>query len=1038
MVERAVQFIACIPITSDKRWPGLRVKEIEARLDRLQTDRELHSELRERLDATACIHFMSMSVVWNGEANEQAYLIVDITGDGKREAVVEALVKHAGMALLPLFEGSPGITSPLDLRRYLNDWMIVGVAHPFPIIRPYSTGLRFTGTPCLTVKQILEDDRIERAARILVQKALSDAATKAVDSSFEVATSEFFSFVDSGVQSKGARPLDVLAFVHGRLEAKGLLPKRDSKTAAPGRLRRETLVMALLTLPFKSWIFQGAGLLVLAAFVFLMADLLPVDEEWSILELVLRPLVTVWVSAVIVVSMMAVLIGAAFGLVAWRVRHHEDKAKPVDRDPDPDLVREILRRESRPCAPGVPRVSSHLTSVSTIKSEFALSRIALPFAFHVVEFLSQASVFRPGFLSNIGTIHFAQWVRIPGNKLLFLSNYDGSFESYLEDFITKAARGLTSIWSNTQDFPRTQWLFLNGAEDGDRFKRWVRRQQIPTLFWYAAYPALTVDQIRNNVDIREGLLKAAGTTDAEEWVARFGSAPRPRYAVEAPEIQTLAYSGLGDLAEGACLLLRFPDAPGRANDWLKTIQGQVSFGERPEKDGRAFETFVALTWTGLQRLGLSRGTDKGGAALTAEFPSPFVVGMNHPSRNNALGDVGVSAPEHWQWGKCGEEVDAALLIYARDGKIAGAVDAERLKLSSFGVNCVREIKFQPQPICKVKREPFGFADGISQPKVRGLSRGLTPGNGADVLETGEFILGYPDGRNYYPATPQVKAQADHGRWLPSLPQDFVAFSDEAPDQNVRDLGRNGSFLVIRQLKQDKKAFDDWLDTAANDLKKAVPEVPDVREWLAAKLVGRWKNGASLLRHPYKAPPGDYQPDDGFMFGREDPQGLSCPLGAHARRANPRDSFDPDDPLQVGITNRHRILRRGRPYLGADGVTADGLLFMCLNADIERQFEFVQQTWLHSSSFPGLRDESDPFTSHPRDGGTFTIPLPTGPLRVPGLKSFVTVEGGAYFFLPSRRALGFLGSLAGSGLTAVFGGGNYPAPVIKITGNQPVS
>src|SRR4029453_13938250 len=111
--------------------------------------------------------------------------------------------------------------------------------------------------------------------------------------------------------------------------------------------------------------------------------------------------------------------------------------------------------------------------------------------------------YRAGFLGSIGSIHFARWSMVPRNgDLLFLSNYGGSWESYLEDFITKAHTGLTGVWSNTVGFPRTSNLFQDGATDGERFKRWARRQQIPTGFWYSAYPALTTANIRANAIIR--------------------------------------------------------------------------------------------------------------------------------------------------------------------------------------------------------------------------------------------------------------------------------------------------------------------------------------------------------------------------------------------------------------------------------------------------------------------------------------------------------------------------------------------------------
>ncbi len=164
----------------------------------------------------------------------------------------------------------------------------------------------------------------------------------------------------------------------------------------------------------------------------------------------------------------------------------------------------ILEREDR-------TAQNHLTAISTMKRG-TLRRLALRLTFYLIS-ISAQKVFRPGFLADINTIHFARWVLVPGtNKLMFFSNYGGSWESYLEDFVAKAASGLTGVWSNTEGFPKTRWLFLDGARDGDRFKRWARRQQIPTLFWYSAYPDLNTSRIRINSKIRQGIAQA---TDSE-------------------------------------------------------------------------------------------------------------------------------------------------------------------------------------------------------------------------------------------------------------------------------------------------------------------------------------------------------------------------------------------------------------------------------------------------------------------------------------------------------------------------------------------
>src|SRR5213595_1562747 len=123
------------------------------------------------------------------------------------------------------------------------------------------------------------------------------------------------------------------------------------------------------------------------------------------------------------------------------------------------------------------------------------------------------------------------------------------------------------------------------------------------------------------------------------------------------------------------------------------------------------------------------------------------------------------------------------------------------------------------------------------------------------------------------------------------------------------------------------------------------------------------------------------PDNDFLFGTEDPDGLRCPFGAHIRRVNPRDSFEPGSEDQLTISNRHRIFRVGRRYSPQNGLRHPGLLFMCVNADIERQFEFVQQTYMLGSSFHGLENEVDSLARRAGLSDVLTIPTERGPLRL---------------------------------------------------------
>jgi deferrochelatase/peroxidase EfeB len=170
------------------------------------------------------------------------------------------------------------------------------------------------------------------------------------------------------------------------------------------------------------------------------------------------------------------------------------------------------------------------------------------------------------------------------------------------------------------------------------------------------------------------------------------------------------------------------------------------------------------------------------------------------------------------------------------------------------------------------------------------------------------------------------------------------------------------------------------------------------------MIGRWRDGDSMARHSTSRTlkQARWRADNKFRLGEDDPSGFGCPLGAHVRRANPRESLEPGSAEQLAITNRHRILRAGRAYRG-DG-DERGLLFVCLNADIERQFEFIQQTWCVATQFHGIDNEADPILGRRLKSTHFTIPTPKGPIRIEGLEKFITVRGGGYFFMPSRRAL----------------------------------
>jgi hypothetical protein len=125
-----------------------------------------------------------------------------------------------------------------------------------------------------------------------------------------------------------------------------------------------------------------------------------------------------------------------------------------------------------------------------------------------------------GRLARVRTIHFARWVFLDRRKrILFLSNYDGSLESYMDDFINKVGFGLNVVFSNGIGYPRTDWLIVGGCRDERKFKEYLRRHQMPTQVWYKAYPGLTAIDLERNVRIREGFESALTEEAAREWVA---------------------------------------------------------------------------------------------------------------------------------------------------------------------------------------------------------------------------------------------------------------------------------------------------------------------------------------------------------------------------------------------------------------------------------------------------------------------------------------------------------------------------------------
>ena len=500
-------------------------------------------------------------------------------------------------------------------------------------------------------------------------------------------------------------------------------------------------------------------------------------------------------------------------------------------------------------------------------------------------------------------------------------------------------------------------------------------------------------------------------------------------AVDRDDIQGLLRSGYGHHTEACFLLLRIKDRVA-ARAWLLAAPvTSAAVSERPSRSAASTQSEslpetvlqVALSSEGLRALEVADD-------IIEDFAAEFVSGMGGDANQaRRLGDVGASAPTHWHWGVGPRVPHVLVLLYA----LPGHLDAWRREIQQ---QCMTgfEILTCLDSANSIESEPFGFRDGISQPEIDWDRRRAV--RDEDRLEydnlscLGEFVLGYPNEYGGYTDRPLLEPTRDPKAALPR--------AEDSPGK--ADLGRNGSYLVLRQLQQDVQGFWAFLERAAGGDQ-------DERDRLAAAMVGRTLRGVPLIEardeNRTRAVAAS-KPDLNAFTYQTDPDGLRCPLGAHIRRANPRNGdlppgtkgivsrlirtlgFDTQALQQdlVASTRFHRLLRRGRKY-GAPSLTPSmtdppgveaGIHFICLGANLARQFEFVQNAWMTGIKFDGLTAESDPLLGPrvPAPDGTdtdgYSIPQAGGPDRcVARLPQFVTVVGGAYFFLPGIRALRYL-------------------------------
>jgi deferrochelatase/peroxidase EfeB len=1000
MTHAMVTFIA--PLRPDK----LLAAESAIDLLRNPADQAVCDALALKAGEENGTHFASLHAIRSPDG-ARAYIAFEFSADGSEDDATARIVTTIGTMLKPVLMLSSDWSDGEDVAGFLSKHKVAVGNGLFG-----NPGVPFAGTPGFTVGRIHFEDGLARACAKLVEQQHRDMPAL-------------------------ARVADVRAAIAASADLKSALePATPAPPFASGNLG--ALIVAGIGGFVAIYLWPLIAFVVLAGLIGGLCAAWSTTGPWDwIIVFTVGSIRVLWGAAW--VALAAVIIVALIGYCALRKAEATDSVDP--HSSPKDVNKAMFENENR-------LAQNHMISITQRKPGW-LRWFTARLVFWVVG-LAATKYFAPGYLSDIGTIHFARWVTVPKTRdVLFLSNYGGSWESYLEDFITKAHAGLTAVWSNTVGFPRTENLFQLGATDGDHFKRFARHSMVPTRFWYSAYPDVTTATIRSNGVIRSGLSGVMTEDEAINWLALFGSAARPASKLVSNDIQSLLFGGLGFLPFGICMICELPGDQAQAREWLKAIRADIAFNDGRRLGQDAVIT-LSLSWRGLTRLGLPEYAGP-------TFPFAFVEGMTKGYRLRILGDLGENGPEHWRWGK--EPSDAAVLIYGRSADAVASLRAKFLgECANAGMAVPHEVPLQT--ITNDKTEPFGFADGVSQPVIRGTYKSLRNADPIHIVEPGEMILGYPDNRGYIPPSPTLEPNSDPGNKLPLLgaQNDFSRSVVDA----TRDVGFNGSFLVIRELEQDVEGFADYCKVEAARLSNRLsPPYHVTDEYIGAKLVGRWKDGSSLVRNPYESathhrntlmeraktqrdldpnlvvestqvdvtsrpksnpdagtpidptPPAatpsrrPIRPDNDFLFGAEDPEALRCPYGAHIRRANPRDSLDPGNADQIAITNRHRITRIGRHYVPAPGQNR-GLFFMCLCADIERQFEFLQQTWLKSATFHGLNCEKDALLGDAQKSACgFTVPSPDGPIGLNPLPRFVATKGGGYFFLPGRRLIDYL-------------------------------
>lgn len=608
-------------------------------------------------------------------------------------------------------------------------------------------------------------------------------------------------------------------------------------------------------------------------------------------------------------------------------------------------------------------------------------------------------------LVNLHYVHFARFLPAPrGVALQVITEFDGEFDAYVLDFVLTVGDAFDLILSYVKDAP-----VQSVKSDPARFLAFVRANNLGysadqpgNIRLFSAYPQHTVLDIIgpsgvsasvqhatvatvDRADVQANVLRGVRPKLARHLAVRFGSPPAARALLD-------------DLLTGR------DKAPCVSND------ASWQDGRRPP-----YWLCVGFTFRGLLALGIS-DADRDEFKMAHKA---FVRGPALRDAAHANGDTGASRPAFWALNGR-QPVDMVASLYADDqGELdrqCAALEA-RCESHDARIESVCDAKTLPErpqdSAARRQRVHFDYVDGLAHPRLAmkdaahgdehaGRDEAARGDDMQPLAAVGEFLLGstYP---NVFGGLPSRGGLSEK-------------------------LAENATFAALRIMEQDVAGFEALLDRVA-----AAHGVD--REWVAAKLMGRWRDGTPVSQSPDRPLPEanapyrdefDYLPSTDHPGTPDDSAGLRCPMGAHARRMNPRSA------RVAGRPHSRRLIRRGMPYgpdydpaVPNDG-QARGLIGLFFCADLDRQFEFLLRQWAQGDrATPGLVGQQDPFIGAqetlpggPPMSGQFRIPRPGVQADIVfDMPRLVKTVGSAYLFMPGLAGLRHLADLGPKNMPA---------------------